>query len=375
MTQVVATEARAVFFDACPKPSLKMFSSKKMQTNWEKKQANPRLYHLLDIIWVIIKLVLAVIFFIPLGIFWVLQKICQNIVLPAAGGVLFESFCKASTSMQERYLNTLLSAHYLIPPQRVILQCDDLKIDALEIRFPNARPDRWMLFSSGNSDCTEHRIILKRHQGSIECIAAQAQANILLFNYPGVMFSQGKVTRENLVKAYRSCVRYLRDEPSGPHARELIAYGYSLGACVQAKALSYEVTNGSDGVRWLIVKDRAPQSLAKTARQWLGNFGFRITKCVGWEIDVTKHSRDLHCPELFIYGRDAEGALIGDGLFSKETCFAAPFLDPEREMLPGKKIPIAEENIAHHMMLSDLTIAHVVTIILNYFETSNNFET
>ncbi|SPN73681.1 Chlamydia CHLPS protein (DUF818) [Chlamydia serpentis] len=372
MSFAITSEQYAPVFDRHPEPSIQMFSSDRERTSWEKRQAHPYLYRLISIVWTIVKVLLGLIFFIPLGLFWVIQKISQNCVVPAAGGWLLRSICQDSYLLRKAYAARLVSASFrehISSVRRVVLQYDDLLIDGLELRFANAKPDRWMLISNGNSDCLEYRTILQGQNDWMLRIAEGSQANVLIFNYPGVMLSQGKVTKNNLVKSFQGCVRYLRDESEGPHARQIIAYGYSLGASIQAEALSREVTDSSDGIQWFAIKDRGARSIGGVAQQFIGRLGSLIANLTDWNIDSEAKSKVLRCPELFIYGTDCAGNLVGDGLFARRTCFAEQFLDSKNlKSCLGKKIPVSQIGLRHDHVLSDEVIQTIIGHIRSYFD-------
>nr|WP_239923146.1 CPn0927/CPn0928 family alpha/beta hydrolase fold protein [Candidatus Chlamydia corallus] len=372
MSAAITREQYAAILDTHPKPSIQMFSSDRARTSWKQREAHPYLYRLLDIIWAVVKVILGLIFFIPLGLFWVINKICQNFILPSAGGWICKAICRDSDLLRQVYAARLFSPSFqdrVSSAQRIFLQYDDLFIDGLKICFPNAKPDRWMLISNGNSDCLEYRTVLLEGRDWILRVAEESQSNVLIFNYPGVMRSRGNITKENLVKSFQGCVRYLRDEPEGPRARQIITYGYSLGASIQAESLSREKTDGSDGIRWFVIKDRGARSLGAVAKQFIGHLGPWMANLTNWNINSEKKSRTLRCPELFIYGKDCEGKLIGDGLFEKHTCFAEPFLDHKnlRECV-GKKIPIAQIGLRHDEELSDEVITAIAGHVQRHFE-------
>ncbi|BAE81598.1 hypothetical protein [Chlamydia felis Fe/C-56] len=358
-----------------PHPEILMFSSKAALQAYERRTRYPVLYKLLDVIHSIIKLIIRIILFIPLGLLWVLGKICQNALLPAAGGAVSGRLCFVRKLLQEAFharIKHWVDEGYASSVNRVPIQSDDLFIDTLSITFPKARKDRWMLVSLGNSECFENRAILRHGDDWILNVARQSDSNVLVFNYPGVMHSKGPISRESLRKAYQACVRYLRDCPKGPQAKQIIAYGYSLGTLVQALGLNEEITDGSDGVRWFVIKDRGPKAVSAVASQWLGKIGELTIKLLGWEINSEKLSRSLTCPELFIHGVDGHSRLIGDGLFSKNNCFAAPFLSSNTSNLPGKKIPVGEQNLVHQGILQEETVQEIVAHILDHFETGDS---
>ncbi|KTF29241.1 hypothetical protein cpL1_0452 [Chlamydia pecorum] len=350
MFSMASVRAVQPFFDLHPKPTVYMFSSESSRKSWEQRSSSPCMYAVLDVLVRIAKLFLALIFFIPLGIYWLLERVCQNIVIPSAGGFLFRSLCRVNSMLQSMYVARIyrwLEKKDVTSADRVVLQYDHLRIDTLKLTFPGARGNRWMLVSLGNAESIEGYVIQHDLRGIVST-AKKAHANLLFFNYPGVCYSKGPVSVSNLVHAYQGCLRYLRDEDSGPKAKEIIAYGYSLGASVQAEALSQEITDNRDGVSWFVIKDRGARSLAAVAKQWLGPVGAQLTKCLGWNIDSEKHSHALRCPELFTCSVDENRQLIGDGLFSKDTCFAAAFFpEDKRAQARGKKISIEQVYLNH----------------------------
>lgn len=357
-----------------PKPEILIFSSEANRKAYQRRACCPVIYKLLDVIWAIVKLIIRVILFIPLGLLWVLGKICQNVLLPAAGGAFVVPLCGPRKLLQEAFhiqTSRWVDNGYANSVIRVPIQHDDLFIDAIKITFPEAKTDRWMLVSLGNGECFENRAILHCDDDWILDIAKQAQSNVLVFNYPGVMHSRGDISPRSLGKSYQACVHYLRDHSDGPRATQIIAYGYSLGTLVQAQALSGEVTDGSDGIRWFVVKDRGPKSVSSIALQWVGKLGKWSIKLLGWEINSAKLSESLVCPELFTHGVGFESQLIGDGVFNRDNCFAAPFLDPSAPVLPGRKIPVGEYLLHHQGPLDKRTIQQIVEHIKDHFDSGD----
>ncbi|MEF9496628.1 MULTISPECIES: CPn0927/CPn0928 family alpha/beta hydrolase fold protein [Chlamydia] len=361
-----------------PKPEIFMFSSEAARKAYERRAQCPLLYNLIDVICEVVKLIFRIILLIPVGLFWILGKICQNVLLPAAGGAFSGQLCCVKRLLQEAFhirVGYWVDSGYVSSVERVPIQNDDLFIDTLRIEFPNAKKDRWMLISLGNSECFENRAILRRGDDWMLNVAKQSQANVLVFNYPGVMHSKGPISRESLGKAYQACVHYLRDHPGGPKAKQIIAYGYSLGTLVQALGLSKEITDGSDGVSWFVVKDRGPKSVSAVASQWVGKLGQWVIELLGWEINSAKYSESLVCPELFIHGVNSQSQLIGDGLFNRNNCFAAPFLDSNTSNLPGKKISMGEYLLVHQGVLQETTVRKIVEHITDHFDSEDLTET
>ncbi|AHK62885.1 hypothetical protein BOKEGFJH_00012 [Chlamydia avium] len=119
-----------------------------------------------------------------------------------------------------------------------------------------------MLFSHGQAECFEYTILASRNCALD--IAKEVIANILMMNYPGVMHSQGQISMRSLAKVHSACVTYLRDHLQKLRAKQIIAYGYSLGIGMRAAFLESKITDGSDGDGFLI-KDHARRSLSAIA--------------------------------------------------------------------------------------------------------------
>ncbi|WP_100934203.1 CPn0927/CPn0928 family alpha/beta hydrolase fold protein [Candidatus Chlamydia corallus] len=355
-----------------PQPSLIMFSSKKAQASWERRRAHPTLFKILEVIWNIVKFIIAVILFLPVGLFWVLQKLCQFLIHPAPfiSQHMPEKAVKDTRAVYVSKLKDLLSLNEISAVQRVVMQYDELLIDSVAIKLPNAFPKRWILFSQGNLGSIENQF--NQEKCSIHELAKATHSNILMFNYPGVMSSQGSVTRENLIKSYQACVRYLRDENTGPKATQIIAFGYSLGTSVQAAALDREITDGSDKISWIAIKDRGPRSLADIANQFCKPLGSAIVKLVGWNINSVEASERLPCPEIFIYNSDKDGKPVGDHLFEKENCVATPFLDPDRENTVGTKLALTTTGLLHAAPLPRSIIKRLAKTISDYLNAKKN---
>ncbi|ACZ32814.1 conserved hypothetical protein [Chlamydia pneumoniae LPCoLN] len=354
-----------------PKPSLIMFSSKKTEIASERRKAHPTLFKVLGTIWNIVKFIISIILFLPLALLWVLKKTCQFFILPSS--IISQSMSKTAVAIRRMtflsHIKQLLSLKEISAADRVVIQYDDLVVDSLAIKIPHALPHRWILYSQGNSGLMEN--LFDRGDSSLHQLAKATRSNLLVFNYPGIMSSKGEVKRENLIKSYQACVRYLRDEETGPKANQIIAFGYSLGTSVQAAALDREVTDGSDGTSWIVVKDRGPRSLADVANQICKPIASAIIKLVGWNIDSVKPSERLRCPEIFIYNSNHDQELISDGLFERENCVATPFLELPEVKTSGTKIPIPERDLLHLNPLSPNVVDRLAAVISNYLDSEN----
>lgn len=345
-------------------PEVFIFSSNKAYANYKFRKCHATLFRVLRLIWEVVKAIFRIIC-LPLGLYWVLEKVCQNACTPSAGGIITEPLCEVKKQVQQSFAKKarrLLQQKCVKTIKRIPIQCDNLLIDTLAITFPNAKPDRWMIFAPGQAECFEHRVLSNWNWA--QDIAAEAQSNFLMMNYPGVMQSQGEVSLESLIKAHAACVAYLRDYPEGPQAKEIIAYGYSLGTAVQSAALAREVTDGSDGVHWMVIQDRAPRSLAAVAKQLAGIFGEWGIKWTGWNVDIESASKTLPTA-LLIHNCTFEGEVLGDGVFSRNTCLASALLDTNSV---ENKIFIGVPCLYHANNLPSEEISRVAGEIVKHFD-------
>ncbi|WP_206335997.1 CPn0927/CPn0928 family alpha/beta hydrolase fold protein [Chlamydia ibidis] len=362
-----------------PNPKVFMFSSKAASMNYCFQTRYPRFSGLIKAISGIFKAILRIVLCIPLGLIWLLERICQNLIVPSAGGIIVGGICQPYPRLLQAFANQTRQwkqSCYVSSVDRVPIQIDNLLIDAIQISFPEAKPDRWMLVSLGNGESFETRILVNEEGGPfhqededwILAVARKAKANVLMFNYPGVMCSKGYVSKETLVQAYLAAASYLTDCNNGPKAKEIIAYGYSLGSLVQSEALQRLFNYKDRQENWFVIKDRGPRSTMAVGYQWLGKLGYWITRITNWGIDSEGNSRALPVPELSVQGSDKDGKLIGDGLFNRETCFAAGFLDNQDSSFVSPKSFVCVPHLLHQEGLTSEAIDKISSEISTHFE-------
>lgn len=229
--------------------------------------------------------------------------------------------------------------------QRITIEVDGNKIDAM-IAFNNKKnTDRWVLASNGNNDYYERGFTNRNFQR----LASQLEGNIISFNYPGVGASTGLPTKPALAKAYRAILQVL--ETHG--AKEIVGYGFSVGGAVQAEAIKKH--EFKTDIKYVFIKDRTFSSLA----QLVSKIGLLI-KGLKWNLNSVESSQKLTKPEIILQTGKQEKILThsdqlkeeGDEVISKEASLANALLNPPKQEFPSaKKIIGTEQN--HFEDLSD----------------------
>lgn len=154
---------------------------------------------------------------------------------------------------------------------------------------------RWTLYSNGNNELYEENIAF----GNIQDFIQKINSNALVFNYQGVGSSNGSISREGMKNAYRAMLSFLEDQEQGIGAKEIIGYGHSIGAAVQAEALlGYKLQNS---IRYTFVKSRTFSELADVATSFSNKkFLGKLVKVLGWNMKCLKSSQQLTADEIII---------------------------------------------------------------------------
>jgi len=93
---------------------------------------------------------------------------------------------------------------------------------------------KWILGSTGNGGLYEWEKA-SGASSNLQRLATHLDANILVFNYPGVAASEGSSSYAGIGNAYKGLLHYLEDKEKGIGANTIIGYGLSLGGGVQAQ--------------------------------------------------------------------------------------------------------------------------------------------
>ncbi|AAD19066.1 CHLPS 43 kDa protein homolog_3 [Chlamydia pneumoniae] len=347
----------------------------KQLSDFSKK--HPILTKIVTIIVKIFKLLIGLII-PPLGIYWLCQLVCSLALFPRSSmlySVLKTCFKKYRLEQEiQDYFVKNLDPSFKDPAvsesKRITIQQDHLTIDTLAIHFSTARPKRWLLISLGSGDFLEDMIGLKDSLFlSWKELAKLLGANILIYNYPGVKSSTGKLNLENLATAHNLCAKYLQDKIQGPGANEIITYGYSLGGVVQSAALQKNPFTNSE-TSWVAVKDRAPHSLPAAANSFFGPIGKLIAVLARWKMDAEKNSRELPCPEILVYSADRfRPSEVGDDTALLPEFTLAHAI--KRTPFARSKKFIGEVNLLHSSPLKHPTIQKLAEAILESLSRKN----
>lgn len=376
---VLSQEQIAYLSKPSPEPKVCYYSSERVR-RWETfKLQHPTVVLICTLVISLIKLLLAVVFF-PLGLVMFLSGFCQALVLPAAfmGGCLgrlLRIFGYIGRKDLVHPFHNIARDIRIKKIERTPIQYDHVLVDSIELHLNNAKPTRWILVSDGNFFGMENRFKLLGCRNPLVDLAEKLEANLLFFNYPGVVSSRGPVSKEGLVKSYQACVRYLKDPQQGLGAKEILGYGISLGGAVQAEALKDEVLDGSNGVQWILIKDRTFTSMREVGKSLFGKFGVWLTRGFGWDMEPAKISETVCCPEIFIYSSQIGSQVVAsDGKFEPNLSFASAFVK-EGTLIntPKPKVPIGMPLLGHAENLYDELI-DAIAVAAKSFLKSSTFE-
>lgn len=131
-----------------------------------------------------------------------------------------------------------------------------------------------------------------------EQFLTEIQGSAVLFDVPGVGASTGGLDHSTLAKSYRAMLKFLEDQ-NGLAAKEIIGYGFSIGAAVQAEGLlDYPLHNEIDHV---FIKDRTFATIGDVGGTCLGFplLGF-IANVFMWNVKALQSSIDLKAKEIII---------------------------------------------------------------------------
>jgi len=130
---------------------------------------------------------------------------------------------------------------------------------------------------------------------------------VLLVDYSGYGFSEGKPTRKNMLADGNSALRYLHSMKEAQNTRLLI-YGQSIGG-----QLTYPVATANEQILDGIVTEGAPSSHKDIAAHYSGIFGFLARLLVKEEYSAFKSVRKFHKPVLVIHSAEDETVPFAQG--------------------------------------------------------------
>lgn len=215
--------------------------------------------------------------------------------------------------------------------KRISLQMEHLRIDAMIYGTSDSLQSRkWCLYSNGNAQFLEQHL---HGMHDFKNILKKIGFNALVFNYPGVGASEGFPTKSSMQKAYLLMLNFLEDKKHGLGAQEILCYGHSIGAGIQAESIKNHLLKNH--IKYVFLKSRTFNTLSTIAAKiTLKPLGM-VVRLLGWEIDTVNGSRSLKKPEIILQsafvdhiGELKESSMIKyDGLIDAPESLAKPLLD------------------------------------------------
>lgn len=248
--------------------------------------------------------------------------------------------------------------------RRVAIKVDGKKLDVWIRGKPSTFANgRWTLFSLGNTTLIEN----VNHAE----LLTQLNSNAIYFNYPGFARSQGSAGQKSAVRAYRAVLRFLEDKTRGLGAREVIAFGHSIGTAVQAKA--YSQHQGEKDVKHVLVKYHPLSRVSDAAKKFVSPFVGKLVgvgiRFFGQEIDVVRCSEQEKRPEIILQNSSSEQVSVdsiqSDGIFAPKATLAYHLLQQQESRTvraSGTKHYVGISQ-SHNNSLSRDTLAQVCQLV------------
>lgn len=200
--------------------------------------------------------------------------------------------------------------HYFYPCKETLLSgstcyrihCNDFTIEATLTTNSRSADKRYMLYCAGifqrKEQALREEALLQEPKDSkyASCIsydkdkkawtqpsqalhlARDLNAHALVFNYPGIGGSQGRLSGVNAKKATQIMLRFLTEYLQ---AKQVIGYGYSMGGAVLGSAL--EGYDFSADTSYVFVMDRTVSVMSLALSYLLPLSGYLLRAC-GWEL-------------------------------------------------------------------------------------------
>ncbi|MBS4163281.1 Uncharacterized protein PRO82_000581 [Candidatus Protochlamydia amoebophila] len=238
--------------------------------------------------------------------------------------------------------------------KRLTIKVDDYKIDAMIMGQKETLDNgRWVLASNGNAEFYESKL----NEGQFKKLLVQINSNAIFFNYPGVGASSNLPNKNAMTKAYQALLNFLEDQEKGIAAKEIIGFGHSIGAGVQAEALKRHALKS--GIKYVWVKSRTFSDLATTAGLITNKVLGLLVKVIGWNIDCVESSKALQAPEIILQTASVanyqeltnSSKIIHDGIIPENATLAKVLLDQGCSISKKRIIGVPE---SHNQELTEL---------------------
>lgn len=193
--------------------------------------------------------------------------------------------------------------------QRFSVEADQQKIDAIFIgRKKDSSSSKWF-WSKKEEPSVRNRVILyccSQHElaeGEIHddqellALAEKTQSDVVVWNPPGLGATPGELSRESMVKACQSMLRFVEDA-KGLGAKEIICSGHSLGAAILLEAQKNHVLAPS--IRYVFVLRSAFSTMQESlAFSVCSLFGLAI-RFLGWNLNNTEALKKVKAPVIIL---------------------------------------------------------------------------
>lgn len=343
----------------------------------------PERQSLIEKIWLVIKIILAVIFIIPFSIYT-----CVRFIL------LMPLYRRNDVSMARSFLDFVLSSFGFSKKTTITLknmrrdgrswigkrQClhsGAQKIDTFIIGTRETiNNGRWIVFSNGSlpsgyRECLRHslsdsnqgyRLSSESSFGLLD-LADSLEANIICYDYPFYGDSSGFISSliDSTAKSHKLVLDFTENQERGLGAKQIISFGYSLGGMIQLKSLVDRPISANTS--YVVLSSRVPSSLTDvfSCRYGRGSCYPIIRLCVKiilWlfrmESDAVKNATLIQYPHI-IYGtydpNFDDARCYGDNAIHGQAALGYRLsYDGNSDTAP--RIFIGSANVSHNILLS-----------------------
>ncbi len=320
-----------------------------------------------------IKDILIHIIFFPIGIAKRIHSLVGKIIVPAS---------LSANKKRCADLRKTITSDETWKYTPITLKVDGYAIDAMIIKNENQadnKIDRWVLYSHGNSELYEDQLTGGIHE--IQRVLQVTKSHGIVFNSPGIGNSSGSISRSGMKKAYQAALQFLEDQENGAKARQIIGYGYSIGAGVQAEAIKKH--QFQQNIDYVFIKSKTFSTLKKAAaglvsNKCIGMLLSLLVRITGWNIDTIKSSKMLSVPEIILQTGRLEcqeinntDAIIDDGIISKNAALATSILKKlnKKGKIENQKLKtVISLTETHNQCLGQDTLNSIATIIDKVFK-------
>lgn len=305
----------------------------------------------------------------PMPFYKTLQGIATEFVLPSSGVAV-----KVNRQYEVERCKGLHEFWWNWKSKRLTIAVDGHEIDVVIMVEPRyLEKKRWVLYSPGNTDFYEHTLV----NDSLKNFLKATQANLITFNYPGVLGSSGIPNKTTMEKAYRAVLTFLEDDEYGIGAKQIFGLGHSIGGGVQGEALKKHKLK--DGVKYVFIKIQTFSSIKQLVSLNYNKFLGSLITTLNLNLDSVKSSKSLKVPEIIVQTADVAEATVlktkddlrrspfkDDGVIPLNSILANALLTDSGDPLPNKQFLAIPEN--HQDDLSEATQKKLVELIFKALE-------